>query len=242
MDNNIKNKIVKTLNIKTIDIFLEIGAGNGSLTKEFISLPKFTYLLEIDKEFSTELEKNFYHIKKIKILTENILKLNFKDIFKKEKIRILGNIPYNISSKILFILSKKTNNIKDIHIMVQKEFAAKIIFIKKNSCNGYLSFLVNYTFSHTKLFEIPKTSFFPIPKITSVFLRLKPQKNTIILNKKFIQKNIKILFKNKRKRIKNTIPQLHLLNKYIATELRPEEIKITEYIRIFNLLHIIQFD
>ncbi|MCB1712114.1 MAG: hypothetical protein KDH96_06465 [Candidatus Riesia sp.] len=138
MDNNIKNKIVKTLNIKTIDIFLEIGAGNGSLTKEFISLPKFTYLLEIDKEFSTELEKNFYHIKKIKILTENILKLNFKDIFKKEKIRILGNIPYNISSKILFILSKKTNNIKDIHIMVQKEFAAKIIFIKKNSCNGYL--------------------------------------------------------------------------------------------------------
>ncbi|MCB1712115.1 MAG: hypothetical protein KDH96_06470 [Candidatus Riesia sp.] len=89
---------------------------------------------------------------------------------------------------------------------------------------------------------MPKTSFFPIPKITSVFLRLKPQKNTIILNKKFIQKNIKILFKNKRKRIKNTIPQLHLLNKYIATELRPEEIKITEYIRIFNLLHIIQFD
>ena len=232
VDQNIKNKIIKFINIKKNDIIIEIGAGEGSISKEISNLSKKSYFIEIDKCFIQELS-NVINNKKSTIHNDNILKFNIKDIIKKhKKIRIIGNLPYNISTKIIMFLTNFLKNIKDLHFLVQKEIAEKIL---KNKCkNNKISIKLEYFFKTEKIYDIKPHSFNPKPKIMSSFIKLTPKKNKNEINDiKLFDELLNKIFNNKGKKTKNLFKNIN--DKLIKNEnITSKNISLKDILEIYK--------
>lgn len=237
VDDNIKKKMLKYINISKKDIILEIGSGEGSISKDIYTLAKIFFFVEIDKDLIANLKKNINFCNNVKIYNEDILKFNLKDITKKYKnIRIIGNIPYKITSKILNFIEIFSENIKDVHLIIQKEMAEKI---SNNKQQSSIALILNYKFKITKIFDIKPTSFKPIPKVTSSLIKLEPMSNEKhLINYSMLKNIIKLSFENKRKKIKKTITHIEKFSKYINIEKRPEDLTINNFIRLSNLIFI----
>ncbi len=232
-------KIISFIKPKKKDNLLEIGYGNGELTKNIIKFNKHLISLEIDNYL---IKKNQKKNKNIKIINIDILKFNLLKLFKKKKkkIRIFGNIPYSISKKILFKCIKNYKIIKDIHILIQEEFFYSLINKKKNKKYGKWNILINFIFKIKFLMKINKKHFNPKPKVNSVFIKLQPKINKYkinklkhfiyILNHSFKKKNRKLI--NNLKKIINK-KNLNKLN--INYNIRPKNISVKNFCKITNL-------
>lgn len=233
IDQNIKNKILKSINIKKDDVIIEIGAGEGSISSEISSLSKKSYFIELDKSFIKELEKTINKTKS-SIHNDDILKFNIKDIVKKhKKIRIIGNLPYKISTKIILMLTDFKKNIKDLHFLVQKEIAEKIT--SKNNNQNKLAIKIQFFFEIEKMYDVKPHSFYPVPKITSSFIKLKPQKYTNkIKDINLFNAVLTQAFNNQRKKIKKSIKEIKNENVIKNTELRPKQLSIKEFLNIYE--------
>lgn len=244
VDENIKNKIVKSINIKKTDILLEIGAGNGSLSEKISLLSKKTYLIEIDTDLIPELLSKLNNSDNTNIHNDDILKFNMKDLSKKyKKLRIIGNLPYKISTKLLLNLINFNKKIKDIHIVIQKDMAERISTEPHTKDYNRLSIIAQYHFNIEKLFDIKPNSFKPIPKIISSFIKLTPKKNKKFLSNYYVFQNIiKDAFNNRRKKLSKSIKNINKLEKYININKRAENTNITEYIRISNFFTCLKND
>lgn len=239
IDDNIINKIIKKINISCDDIIIEIGAGTGKLSEKLV-YARHIFLFELDFFLYEKLVKKFFYNKNITVLNEDFLKFNIKNIYYKyNKVKIIGNVPYNISSKIILNLCNFSFYIKDIYLVLQKEFVDKLSYNNKKFLD-YISFISYVNFSVINFFNINPVAFYPIPKIISSFIRLKIKNKKFIINKSLFKNKIKKLFKNKRKMIGKTFPFLKKLYKYINYQKRPEDISLDFYIRIFNLYAVIK--
>lgn len=244
IDENIKNKIIKEINIKKTDILLEIGAGNGSLSEKISLLSKKTYLIEIDTDLIPELKCKLNKNNNTNIYNDDILKFNMKDLAKKYKqIRIIGNLPYKISTKLLLNLINFDKKIKDIHIIIQKDMAERISTEQNSKDYNRLSIITQYHFNIKKIFDIKATSFKPIPKIISSFIKLTPKKNKkFLLNYNIFKNIIKTAFNNRRKKLSKSIENLDKFKKYINTNNRADNTSVNEYIRISNFFTCLKND
>ncbi len=235
----IKN-IISIVKPKNNHYFMEVGSGTGLLTKNIYKFTKNLITVEIDPLLINILKKNT-NIKKNNIINNDILKLNFNKIFKKKKkIRIIGNIPYYISKKIIFKCIRYHNLIKDIHITVQKEFAQSLK--QKNKYNK-ISLLTKLFFDVNFIFEIDKKNFYPQPQVTSQFISLIPNKNINKCKKKNIKKIkhiINIILMRNNKKIKNNITNIlkkkELINLNINPNKRANKLSFNEYIKIINYI------
>jgi len=233
IDKNIKNKILNSINIKNTDVIIEIGAGEGSISSDISLLSKKSYFIELDKNFIKKLG-NSIDKDKSTIHNDDILKFNIKDIIKKHKtIRIIGNLPYKISTKIIIMLTEFQKNIKDLHFLVQKEIAEKIT--SKNNKLNKISIKIQYFFEIEKLYDVKPNSFYPIPKITSSFIRLTPtqQKNENI-DFKLFNNILTKAFNNQRKKIEKSIKEIKNENIIKNAELRPQKLSIKEFLDIYK--------
>ncbi|HIH2763073.1 MAG TPA: rRNA adenine N-6-methyltransferase family protein, partial [Candidatus Azoamicus sp.] len=149
---------------------------------------------------------------------------------------IIVNIPYKITSKILNFLELFSANIKDAHLIIQKEMAEKISNEKTE--NG-IALILNYKFKITKIFDIKPNCFKPAPKILSSLIKLEPKINDIyLINQANFKNIIKCSFEHRRKIIKKTINNIERFKKYIDIEKRPENVKINTFVRLSNLIFI----
>ncbi len=232
-------KIIYYIKPKKKHNLLEIGFGNGELTKEIIKFNKKVTSLEIDNYL---IKKN--NNKNFNIINVDVLKFNFLNFFlkKKKKIRIFGNIPYYITKKILVKLIKNYKIIKDIHITIQKEFYYSLINKKKNKKFNQLSLLIKYIFKIKYLIKIKKINFFPVPKVDSVFIKLIPKKKKKYININHFKHILNNSFKKKNKKIINNLK--NILNKKILNKLnklninlnkRPREISTNKFYKITNI-------
>ncbi len=225
-DKNICKKIIKETNIKNNTV-LEIGPGYGFLT-DFIlkEKPKEFILIEKDKKIFEFLKKKYLNENNISILNQDILNFNYKNF---NKIVVISNLPYNISSKIILNLFKNSEHFKEAILMVQKEMALKFDYnIKKLNKYKFLSKI----FTHYKrCFDVSPNVFFPKPKVSSSVIKFKFNKKNVDYNKAI--KFSSLIFKNKRKKISNNIfisekEVLKISNK------RVEEINMSELLMIYN--------
>ncbi len=237
-----KNTIKQIINLvkpKSKDSFLEIGSGKGEITKEIIKYKIRLITLEIDKNLIDIVKKK---INNVNILNKDILKFNFSKYYNKKKIRIIGNIPYYISNKILFKLIKNISFIKDIHIMLQKELVETLTSKLGEKKYSKKTIIINYFFKIKKLIYVNKKNFFPIPKVDSIFIKLKPN------NKKYKLKSYKnfkhILnnaFNKKKKKIINNLKHIlniiQIKNAGIKPYTRPNKISIKKYCILSNLIN-----
>jgi len=237
IDKNIIKKIVSIGKINTASEVLEIGPGNG--TKEIITKnPKKITAIEKDKKLVLLLNKKFENNINLNVIHEDILKfINNKKFKNFSNIIIFGNLPYNISTKILtdLILMKQWPPCyKKLILMFQKEVADRIIAKSKSSNFGRLSVISNWRLNIKKHFDVSENCFFPKPKIKSSVLSFEPIiKNKInIKNPECLEHVTRILFSNPRKMINKNIKKLFKNDNLVNSELnlnlsqRPKELDL----------------
>ena len=201
VDQQIINQIISTISPKKNDHIIEIGPGKGALTFPLIDYLKNIHVIEIDRDLIALLQKK--NNIKITIHESDALVFNFDQF--KQKVRIVGNLPYNISSPLLFHLLNYRDNIIDMTFMLQKEVVDRIVAPPGSKVYGRISVIMQTFFDTELMFVVPKESFDPQPKIESAILYLKTKKQPLVQNSKPLEEIVKIAFSQRRKTLKNCL-------------------------------------
>lgn len=245
-DQNTILKIIDVFNVQPNDTILEIGPGKGALTKFLHNKPRKYFAVEIDKRVIDELKNNFPNVH---FINADFLELNLNQIqsgFTAEminekqrevsSIRIIGNIPYNITSPILFKMIENRLFIKDALIMTQYEVAKRIVAKPRTKDYGILSVMMNYFATVELCFKISPNVFYPKPKIDSAIIKIDFQNNKEVeLDDKLFIQVVKASFGNRRKTLKNSLSNSiykHIDLSKIDFDFthRAEELSIEEFI------------
>jgi len=234
IDKNIISKIVNSTIIKNKNI-LEIGAGTGNLTEYILkNNPKEIIIIEKDKNLCEVLRKKFAESSKVKIYNEDILDFDLEGNIKSDT-TIFGNLPYNISTKILINIIKFNKwppKYDSLILMFQKEVAQRILAKENSSEYGRLSIISNYRLKIINSFDVTNNCFFPKPKVDSTVLIFKPfnKDNDKYENFEKLEYITKVIFSNKRKMINKALNKLFQNNSMISKKYdlnlksRPSEI------------------
>ena len=233
IDPNTINNIIELINPRKEDIILEIGPGHGALTYELTKRCKELYAVEIDPLLCKELNKK--KIDNLILFNEDILKWDYNNK-KNVKIKIAGNLPYYISSPIIFKFLKY-DYWDSMTIMLQKEVAERIIS-KYNTKNYSRISIMCQTFCEVKYeMNISKNSFHPIPKVDSAIIKLIKNKSDI--NIEDYSSLIKKSFSQRRKTLKNNLKKhVDLKNIEEYNLKRPQELTIKDYINLYKKIYI----
>ena len=238
---HINKKIVDSLESNRDDIIIEIGAGLGNLTQMIISKPyKRLIVLETDPRCIKILEERYNN--SITIRQTSIIDFDFRDLFSKhgQKIKVIGNIPYNITSGIIFKLLENNEYISIAILLVQKEVANRILATPHSKAYGVLSVMVQSKASIKRLFNISRKNFYPIPNVDSSVISLELKLNIDdIIDYELFNKIVRNCFQMRRKMLYNSLKQLLQRNQLtkitcIKLSLRPEELSLQDFKNISN--------
>lgn len=239
IDKNIVQKIVAQFNPKPEDVVIEIGPGQGALTNLLYSLVNKLIAVEIDKRVIDSLKIEF---PAVEFINQDFLDLDLSTFAEKRKIRIIGNIPYNITSPIIFKLIEQLESVSDATLMVQFEVAKRICSKPRTKDYGILGVLCNYFAEPRLCFKISPNVFFPKPKVDSAIISLvfKDTSYSGVEDKLFI-KVVKAAFGNRRKTLKNSLSNSVLSDVIINRDefdlsRRAEELDINEFIKLAKLV------
>jgi 16S rRNA (adenine1518-N6/adenine1519-N6)-dimethyltransferase len=234
-DPNILRKIVEEIDPQKDDNIIEIGPGLGALTDILLSKVPTIVAVEIDNRVGELLRLRF---KGIDLITEDFLKTDLNAIFNRtgKKLRITGNIPYNLTSPILFRMIENNSIVKDSVLMMQMEVAQRIISKKGTKEYGILSVLLNYFCEIRFCFKVSPNVFNPRPKVWSAVMHfiLKDNEMTDQEKKVFIQ-TVKAAFGNRRKTLKNSLSnsifkEINFEDSGIDISLRAEQLDINDFV------------
>ena len=206
VDPNIIKKIYNTIDARNSDRIIEIGPGEGVLTK--IILPEVSEMLAIEIDpLLVKILNDSDQLKKLKIVNEDILRINIYDLDINNPVRIIGNIPYNITSQIIFWLIEQLDFWSDAFIMVQKEVAHRLTAKVGTKEYGRLTVVVGAYLDVDYCFTIPPSVFVPKPKVDSAFIRFNKKRTPLIDDDKYIKFNrlVRDAFNQRRKMLKNSL-------------------------------------
>src|SRR3989338_3781122 len=236
IDQNIKNKIIGSIQLSKENVVLEIGPGLGALTEDLCKKVKKVIAVEKDKRLYAFLLNNAY----IDLINNDILKYEFKDI--SSKLIIVGNLPYSISSPILNHLINNKDYINSVYITVQMEFGERLVALPGTKNYSSLSCYAQFYGDPKILFKIPRGAFFPVPEVDSCFLKIDFEKKIdSSIDQVLLFKIIRSSFEKRRKTILNSLSSsgifkskeeaLASLEKArISPDRRPETISLQEFI------------
>ena len=233
IDPNIVKKIYRTIEPINSNNILEIGPGEGVLTK--IILPEVNKMvsIEIDPVLVNKLN-NSHQLKKLKVVNKDILKTNIYDLDIDNPVRVIGNIPYNITSQIIFWLIEQLDYWSDAFIMVQKEVAHRLIAKVGTKEYSRLTVVVGAYLDVDYCFTIPPTVFIPKPKVDSAFIRFTKKRNALIEDHKYIRFNklVRAAFNQRRKMLRNSLGNWDIsdqVKEKINFSRRPETLTVQEF-------------
>ncbi len=241
-DQNILNKLVREINPQKEDAIIEIGPGLGALTDKIHSLVDNFTAVEIDKRVLEELQSKY---PKLNLISKDFLKINIEEFFnqEKKKLRFIGNIPYYLTSPILFKLIENNNLVEDAVLMIQLEVAQRLTAKKNTKDYGILAVLLQF-FADVKLsFKVSPNVFYPKPKVYSsvIHIYFKNLRIDEELKGTFI-KIVKAAFGKRRKTLKNslsnsTFGELDFSDCGIDLSKRPEQLEKEEFFRLAKFAH-----
>lgn len=245
-DKNVQRNIIAACDFSQNDLVLEIGAGKGELTRLIADTKAKILALEIDSQLCKILKENLQNYSNVKIINQDILKFNLKKCFGKckTKLKVIGNIPYYITTPILQYLIRFRDKIESIFITVQKEFAKRILA----PCGGkeygsFSCFIQCYTSPQIKFF-VKRTCFRPQPKVDSCFLKLEIKRKLPFKKSKerLLFKLIRKAFNKRRKTLRNSLEGVvserkfkKFFSKYnIDPNCRPETLSLKDFINLIS--------
>ncbi|WP_235826790.1 16S rRNA (adenine(1518)-N(6)/adenine(1519)-N(6))-dimethyltransferase RsmA [Facilibium subflavum] len=240
-DQNIIHNIISKARIKPDDQVIEIGPGLGALTQHILAITKQLTVIEFDRDVIPLLQEKCQDKGDLHIIHKDVLKVDFNTLYQEKKIKLIGNLPYNISSPILFHLIGFSHLFKDMHFMLQKEVVDRIVASPGNKNYGRLSIMLQYHFDCQGLFDVPASAFTPAPKVTSRILRLIPydKKPYIANDYALFSSMVKQTFQQRRKTLRNTLKNMisdpqQLQNAPIDLSRRPESLSVSEFVQLTN--------
>ena len=237
-DRNIINKMINVSKINSNDEVLEVGPGTGNLTKFIVSRkPKKVYVIEKDENLANALEKQY--LNKVEVIKKDILKIP-NEFYSGRKFLIFGNLPYNISTKILSNLCmNKSLKVSKMILMFQKEVAERILADVNSKEYSRITILSKWKFDIKRVTDVKPNSFFPRPKVHSTVLEFVPKKKVYkIKDPENLEKITRIFFSQRRKMIKKPINILFKKVPFnykkfsVSPSDRPQNIDINKYLRI----------
>jgi len=231
VDDQIVNRIVATISPKKNDNIIEIGPGKGAITFPLLEHLDHLSVIEIDRDLISLLKLKKQD--KLTIYEADALKFDYGVI--SNNLRIVGNLPYNISSPLLFYLLSRRNQIIDMTFMLQKEVVDRIVARHGSKTYGRLSGMMQTFFEVESMFTVPKESFDPQPKIESAILYLKTKTKPLTENTKLLEKIVKISFSQRRKTLKNCLKSiLSQEQTKIDLSLRAEMLSVENFITLMK--------
>lgn len=242
-DKGVIERIVQAINPQVTDTIVEIGPGEGVLTHRLAPLCKQLHALEIDRDLASNLVKFYEQDSHVQIHLGDALKVDICSLTPPgTKVRLVGNLPYNVSTPLLFHFMRHIDCIRDMHFMLQKEVVDRIAATPGNKSYGRLSIMMQMLCEADSLFDIGPGAFRPPPKVWSAVVRLQPRPKPLISRDKIpaLEKFGQRLFSQRRKTLRKilqgsiTVDTLESIG--IDSSRRPETLTLAEIVALLDRL------
>lgn len=242
-DDHVIDRIVQSINIQANDSLVEIGPGQAALTREILPLVSHLDVIELDRDLIAGLELLKTNYPGLTIHNADALRFDFNQLAKHgSPLRVIGNLPYNISTPLIFNLLAHAAIIKDMHFMLQKEVVERMAAIPGGGQSGRLTIMVQYRCQVEKLFIVAAEAFDPRPKVESAIVRLTPYQELpfVAKNEKNLTNLVTQAFSQRRKTLRNCLKNLldveQIKSIGIDPTRRPETLSVEEFVNLTNLL------
>lgn len=220
INENVINEIISNANINEEDLIIEIGPGLGTLTSRLLEKAGKVIAVELDDRMVKILTDRFSLYNNFELINNDILKVNLKEMIennldsnsKLEKVKIVANLPYYITTPIIMKLLEEKLDIESITVMVQKEVADRLIANPGSKNAGAITYTVNYYAEAYKIIDVENNSFIPEPNVTSSVIKLEIRKKPIVKlkNEELMFKIIKQAFMQRRKTLVNALSNMEI--------------------------------
>ena len=241
-DPGVIEKIIRAINPRPEDALVEIGPGLGALTEEILGVNPHLQVVELDRDLIPVLRTKFFNYPDFRIHEADALSFDFSELMTDRPLRIIGNLPYNISTPLIFHLLSQSGVVQDMHFMLQKEVVQRLAAVPGDNNYGRLGIMAQYFCKVQPLFEVGPGAFRPAPKVDSAIVRLVPHTELPHPAKdlKTLQAVVRTAFSARRKTLRKalgsmiTVEQLQSLG--INDGLRPENLSLADYVQIADKL------
>jgi 16S rRNA (adenine1518-N6/adenine1519-N6)-dimethyltransferase len=240
-DDHVLHNIIDSIGPRRGDTMVEIGPGLAAMTALLLKELDHMHVVELDRDLVARLEKS-YPRERLTIHAGDALKFDFGSIPVPEgkKLRVVGNLPYNISSPLLFHLSDFAHLIEDQHFMLQKEVVERMVAEPGTKAYGRLSVMLQWRYDMALLFVVPPTAFDPPPQVDSAIVRMVPTKRQLPADAATLEAVVQKAFSQRRKVIRNCVAGMfteqQLVDAGIDPGARPEAVGLDAYVALANIL------
>lgn len=245
-DQRIIYQIIESLQLEPSQHWVEIGPGQGALTAPLVAAGVKLDIVELDRDLVALLQRSYAHNPRLNIHSADALTFDFGSLASvAEKLHLIGNLPYNISTPLLFHLLSFAPSIEHMTFMLQKEVVDRMCAEPGSKAYGRLSIMLQYYCATEFLFAVPPESFDPAPKVTSAMIRLTPHQTPPVAVKdtNLLGKIVTQAFSQRRKTLRNALKKmvddatLEALD--IDPSRRPETLSLAEYAKICDAVQLI---
>lgn len=241
-DPGVIERIIRAIHPKADDAIVEIGPGLGAITEEILAVNPALQVVELDRDLIPVLRTKFFNYPDFRIHEADALKFDFSQLVSDRPLRIIGNLPYNISTPLIFHLLSYSGVVQDMHFMLQKEVVQRMAAVPGDNNYGRLGIMTQYFCKVQPLFEVGAGAFRPAPKVDSAIVRMVPHTTLPHPAKDLgtLQAVVRTAFNARRKTLRKalaglvTVEQLQSLD--INDGLRPENLGLADYVAIADML------
>ena len=240
IDNHIINMIIHSVHPKPDENIVEIGPGLGAITTELLKSAGKLTVVELDRDLIPKIQSRSIGLGELSIHQADALRFDFTTLATEKKLRIVGNLPYNISTPLLFHLLKTSACIKDMYFMLQKEVVDRICANPGEAPYGRLSIMVQYHCEVEHLFNVSSDAFKPKPKVESAFIRITPHISLPHLANDFekFADIVRTAFNQRRKTIQNSLKPFLSIEQIeqagVDPKARPETLSTAQFVLLAN--------
>lgn len=239
-DQQVLGSIISAIDARPDQTMVEIGPGLAAMTSLLLQNLEQLHVVELDRDLVARLKKNFDPTKLI-VHEGDALKFDFASlpIPAGKKLRVVGNLPYNISSPLLFHLADYCAIVEDQHFMLQKEVVERMVALPGSKTYGRLSVMLQWRYHMDLLFVVPPSAFDPAPKVDSAIVRMIPKATPLACDAKQLETVVTKSFSQRRKTIRNCVAGMFDEAQLIAVEIDPqaraETIALEQFVALANL-------
>jgi 16S rRNA (adenine1518-N6/adenine1519-N6)-dimethyltransferase len=242
-DENVARNIVESLHLRDEDTVVEIGPGQGALTKHLLAACPSLVAIEVDERAVSILKETLSE--SLRVIHADVRTVSLREYLQKGagRIRVVGNIPYNITSEILFWLFDQNDIVEDATLMVQLEVARRFVARTATKDYGILSVFVSYYTEPELLFKVSRNSFYPRPAVDSAVVKLRFRRDPVNCDRELLTSVVRSTFGKRRKTLRNGLrymgfPDDQLDSISFDLSKRPEELTLEDFLELTRLLQL----
>lgn len=238
VDASVIDQIVYAIDPKPEEVLVEIGPGQSAITRPLLSISGQMTVIELDRDLAKVLKNN----ERLRVIEADVLSVDFAKIYNdlgSKPLRVVGNLPYNISTPILFHLMEYVSQVRDQHFMLQKEVIDRMLALPNTSDYGRLSVMLQWRYDMTRVLDVGMDAFDPPPRVLSAVVRMVPKSEPAALQVTLLSEMVQVAFSQRRKILRHTLQPWLEAKGYEGDfdyQRRAQEVSVQEYVEVVQTL------